>query len=195
MSFNVITISRDFGSGGRTVGNKLAEALGIPCYDSEIVDKIAENSEFSKEYLDKKTDENNIGFFSNIFKSNYYYESSEEDIIFAIQSKVIKQLAEKPCVIVGRCSDYILKDRNDVFNVFIYADDEARKKRIIKQYGENEKLPERRLRDKDKQRAAYYRYFTDKQWGDPRNYDICLNSAKLGINGCVEILLKAINDK
>ena len=189
MDVNIITISREFGSGGRTVGKALAEKLGIPCYDSEIIEKVAEKSGFDKEYIADKGEYVRNTPLSGLFRSNYNYQSSNEDIIWSIQAKIINELADEgPCVIVGRCADYILKDRDDVFKAFIYSDIESRKKRIVEVYGESKDSPEKRIRDKDKRRASYYQIFTDMKWGDARNYDLSLNSGKIGIDGCVDIL-------
>lgn len=195
MGINIITISREFGSGGRTIGKALADKLGVPCYDSEIMEKVAEKSGFAKDYIADKGEYAPSGPFSGIFRNNYYYQASNEDIIWSVQSKIISELAEKPCVIVGRCADFILRDRDDVLKTFIYADKNFRAKRIVEIYGENDFAPEKRLKDKDKQRAAYYQYYTDMKWGDARHYDISLNSAYLGIDRCVDILFDLCKDK
>lgn len=189
MSYNIITISREFGSGGRTIGKALAEKLGIPCYDSEIIDKVAEKSGFTKEYIADKGEYIKPPHFAGVFHSNYYYQSSNEDIIKDIQTKTILDFAEQgPCVIVGRCADYILRNRDDVLKVFICSDKESRAKRIVEVYGEKEDSPEKRIKDKDKKREAYYRFYTDMTWGEAKNYDISLNSAVIGIDNCVDIL-------
>ena len=189
MSIRIITISREFGSGGRTIGKALAEKLGIPCLDSEIIDRVAEKSGFAKEYVADKGEYVGTVAFSSIFRSNAYYKYSNEDIIWDMQSKIILEQAEKgPCVIVGRCADYILRERDDVLKVFICADKQSRAKRIVEVYGEKEESPEKRLKDKDKRRTSYYHYYTDMKWGDARNYDIALNSASIGIDRCVDIL-------
>jgi len=189
MSIRIITISREFGSGGRTIGKELADRLSIPCYDSEIIEKVAEKSGFDKEYILKKSDNLRNTPLSGIFKSNYYYKSSDEDIIFDIQSKIIKDIAEKEsCVIVGRCADYILRDRDDILKVLICSDTTARIKRINEVYGQTNESTEKRIRDKDKRRTTYYQLFTDMKWGDARNYDLSLNSGKLGLKRCVDIL-------
>lgn len=189
MGYDIITVSRQFGSGGRTVGKALAEKLGVPCYDSEIIEQVAAKSGFDKEYIAKKSESIHNSKLSGLFRSNYYYKSSDEDIIWAIQSKTIREIAEKgPCVIVGGCADYILRDSESIFKAFICADMESRAERIVEFYGEREETPEKRLKDKDKRRASYYQLFTDMKWGDARNYDICLNSGSLGIDRCVDIL-------
>ena len=121
--------------------------------------------------------------------ANRAYAPNNEDIVWKTQCKVIAELAEKgPCVIVGRCADYVLRDKADCLKVFIHADKMLRAERIINVYGERETSIEQRLKDKDKRRAAYHRFYTDKKWGDARNYDVCLDSGVLGIGKCVEII-------
>ncbi len=191
MSNKIITISREFGSAGRTIGKNVAEKLGIPCYDSEIVQQVAIKSGILAEHIaDRGEDLSASGKFSSIFTLyNLYSNMSKDDIIWHAQVKVINELAEKgPCVIVGRCSDYILRERKDLVRVFIYSDMETRAERIVSVYGEKTDSPEKRLRDKDKKRAAYYKQYTEMEWGDPKHYDLCLNSGKLGIDKCVEII-------
>lgn len=186
----VITISREFGSGGRTIGRQVAEKLGIPCYDAELLDKIAEESGFAKEYI-AESGEYAFGtnWLSQALVARDLNGHSFQDDLWMIQQKIIRELAEKEsCVIVGRCADYILKDHAECLRVFIHADLESRAKRIVEQYGERSESPKKRLKDKDKRRAAYYQLYTDMKWGVARNYDITLNSGALGIQKCVEIL-------
>ena len=186
----IITISREFGSGGRTIGRQVAERLGIPCYDAELIDKIAEEIGFAKEYIVEHS-EYALGtnWFAQAVRTRDFNGHSFQDDLYAIQRKVIMELAEKEsCVIVGRCADYILKDTPDCLRVFIHSDMESRAKRIVEQYGERNDSPEKRLRDKDKRRAAYYQFYTDMKWGNVHNYHITLNSGELGIDKCVDIL-------
>lgn len=193
MSIHIITISREFGSGGRTVGRLLAEKLGIPCLDSEIIDEVASRSGFDKEYIEDKGEYARSSALTNIFRNNYYFQSSNEDIIRTMQEKIILEYAEKGnCVIVGRCADYILRERDDVMRVFVCADKEYRLKRIVEVYGDNGQSPEKRLKDKDKRRAAYYQCYTDMDWGDARNYDISLNTATVGIERAADILYSIV---
>ncbi|MEE1161680.1 MAG: cytidylate kinase-like family protein [Acutalibacteraceae bacterium] len=198
MAKNVITISRQFGSGGRTVGRRLAERLGVPFYDKELVNQVADETGFDVSFIEEN------GEFSPS-KSIFSFAMSQgipimqnglsmSDFIFCVQRQVILKLAEQPCVIVGRGADYVLRDREDCFNVFIHADVQSRAERIVKLYGESEKRPEQRLADKDKKRKIYYKHYTDREWGDAKNYDICLNSGKIGIDKCVELILDAIKD-
>ena len=190
MSNRIITISREFGSGGRTIGRKVAEKLGIPCYDAELVQKIAEESGYAEAYVREEGEETAGGWLSTIL-SDRTNGLTNQDKIWNIQSKVITELAEQgPCVIVGRCADYILREKADLLTVFIHASMEKRAERIVKEYGEREETPEQRLKDKDKRRAAYHRFYTDMKWGQAQNYDICLDSGELGLDKCVDILVQ-----
>jgi cytidylate kinase len=188
----IITISREFGSGGRTIGRQTAMRLNIPCYDAELIEKIAQESGFSKDYIQEQGEYAASGnWLANAFSGRDRNGHSYQDDLWAIQQKVILELAAKgPCVIVGRCADYILRDQADCLRVFIHADMAARAKRIVEQYGERTDSPEQRLRDKDKRRAAYYQIYTDTKWGDVGNYDITLNSGVLGIDKCAELLVE-----
>lgn len=197
MKNKVIAISREFGSAGRTVGKLTAEMLGIPCYDQDLIQKIAEESGFCKEVIEEKGEYATHGnWFSGAWGTRDYYGHSIQDDIWFAQRKVILELAEKgPCVIVGRCADYILQNTADCIKVFIHADTKTRAERIVKQYGESDQAPERRLRDKDKRRAAYYQLYTDKKWGDVKNYDIALSTSSIGIEKCAEIIADLYNSK
>ena len=190
MSNRIITISREFGSGGRTIGKQLSAKLGIPCYDSELLEKIAEQSGFAKEYVAEHGEyAAGSNWLSQAFSGRDYQGHSYQDDLWAIQQKIITELAEQEsCVIVGRCADYILKDKANCLRVFIHSDMKNRSKRIVEQYGECSDSPEKRLRDKDKRRAAYYQFYTDMKWGNVHNYHITLNSGELGIDKCVDIL-------
>ncbi len=190
MKNRIITISREFGSGGRTIGKMTAEKLGIPCYDAELIEKIAEESGFSKEYVADR-DEYAVGkgLLSHAFADRDFYGHSYQDELWTVQRRVILELAQKgSCVIVGRCADYILRGQADCLQVFIHSDMESRAKRIVEQYGEREDSPEKRLKDKDKRRAAYYNFYTDMKWGDVHNYHLSLNSGALGIHACAETI-------
>ena len=188
MKNRVITISREFGSGGRTIGKSVATQLGIPCYDSELIHKIASESGFTENYI-KDAGEYAPGGFLTSSLSIRAFGPTNEDYLWNVQYKIITDLAEKEsCVIVGRCADYILREKADCLRVFIHASMEYRSERIVKVYGEREESPEQRLRDKDKRRAAYHRFYTDMKWGDARNYHVCLDSGELGIEKCAEII-------
>ena len=190
MENRIITISREFGSGGRTIGKMVAEKLGIPCYDAEIIQKMADETGFAPDYV-KEAGEYSPGSFLSAAFSNRMFGPTNEDILWQHQYRVITELAEKgPCVIVGRCADYILEDKADCLKVFIHADLEFRAKRIVEVYGERAESPEERIKDKDKRRAAYHRFYTNMKWGYAQNYDLTLNSGVLGIENCVDIITK-----
>lgn len=188
MKNRIITISREFGSGGRTIGRKLAENLGIPCYDRELIQKIALESGFDENYIKDAGEYAPGGFLSSAF-SNRAFGPTNEDYLWEIQYKIITDIAQREsCVIVGRCADYILRDKADCLKVFIHASMDYRAERIVKVYGEQEKSAEQRLKDKDKRRASYHRFYTNMKWGYAPNYHITLDSGVLGIDKCVEIL-------
>lgn len=188
MKNRIITISREFGSGGRTIGRRVAEALGIPCYDSELLQEIALKSGFDEQYIEEAGEHMSKGFLSSAF-SNRSFGPTNEDYLWQIQCSLITEIAEKgSCVIVGRCADYVLQNKADCLKVFIHADMQFRADRIVTIYGERDETPEQRIRDKDKRRAAYHRFYTDMKWGDAKNYHITLNSGIIGIDRCVEII-------
>ncbi len=190
MSSRIVTIGREFGSGGRTIGRLLAQRRGVPCYDREILEEISEKSGFAKQYIEELGEYSQIGFLGGLFTNRFYDQGqSNEDLIWLYQRQMIQELAQREsCVIVGRCADYILKDREDVLRVFLHADMDYRARRIVEVYGEREAAPEHRLREKDRRRAAYYHFYTDMRWGDARNYHVSLDVSKLGIERCVELL-------
>ena len=194
----IITISREFGSGGRTIGRRVAEELGIPFYDKEIVDQIALESGFAPNFIEEHG-EHAPG------RSRFSYAFAPQGVpgvlnglstavfLWNIQCGVILQLAEKgPCVIVGRNSDYILKDRADVLDVYIHAEPEFKAERIVRLYGESEKSPQQRLAEKDKRRRINYEHYTGRTWGAAQNYEMCLCSSMLGIEQCVKIIVEAV---
>ena len=188
MSNRVITISREFGSGGRTIGKKVAEKLEIPCFDAELIQKIAKESGFAEAYIKEEGEYTSGGWLSAAL-TNRTMGLTNQDRLWSIQQDIIQRLAgEGPCVIVGRCADYILRDQADCLRVFIHASMEHRAERIVKEYGERDETPQQRLKDKDKRRAAYYRFYTDMKWGQAQNYHLCLDSGVLGIEKCVSII-------
>jgi len=186
----IITISREFGSGGRTVGRLVADKLGYRFYDKELIEKVAEETGFSKAYIRQRGEYSpSASAFSYSFMGRSHDGLSTDDYLFSVQRKVILQLAEEGnCVIVGRCADYILRNRDDVLNVFVHAPKKWRANRIVEVYGANKYRPERRLEDKDKKRRVNYKYYTDREWGDYENYDLSLNTAAIGIEKCAEII-------
>lgn len=188
MKNRILTISREFGSGGRTIGKTAAARLGIPCYDRELLQQIAKESGFAESYVQEAGEYAPGGFLVSAFSHNAAGPNNA-DYLWEIQYRLIVELAQKgPCVIVGRCADFILRDLADLLRVFIHADLAFRAERIIREYGEREASAQQRLRDKDKRRAAYHRFYTDMKWGHAQNYDLTLNSGTLGIDRCVEIL-------
>lgn len=190
MSNRIITISREFGSGGRTVGRQAAARLGIPCYDQELIEKLAAESGFAKDFIiEKGEDAPYSGWLANAFTDRGAGGISSQDYLWVIQRKIILGLAAKEsCVIVGRCADYILRDTADCLKVFIHADMQKRAERIVTLYGESTQSPQKRLKDKDKRRSAYYHFYTDLTWGNVRNYHVALDSGVLGIDTCVKII-------
>ena len=197
---NIITISRQFGSGGHTVGKIVAEKLGIPFYDKELVDHIAVESGFAPKFVEEHG-EHSPGrtLLSYAFAPQgvpgVMNGLSTADFLWNIQCSAILQLAEKgPCVIVGRNSDYILKDRDDCFHVFIYADMDYRAERIVRLYGNSEKSPEARLQEKDKRRKVNYQHYTGRNWGAAENYDICINTATISEEKAADIIISLLSD-
>ncbi len=201
MEKKIITISREFGSGGRSIGRMVAEKLGIPFYDKELVEQIAMESGFAPQFVEEHGEHSpGKSFFSYAFAHQgvpgVMNGLSTADFLWNIQCNVILQLAEKgPCVIVGRNADYILKDRNDCMHAFIHADMAYRADRIVRLYGESEKSPETRLQEKDKRRRVNYQHYTGRSWGTAQNYDICLDSSTVGIDECVDIIVRLAQGK
>ena len=196
MTKKVITISRAFGSGGRTIGKEVAKRLNIPYYDKELVDKVAEESGFHADFIEEAGEYAPVtnSFLFNIAVSpnpmSMMNTMSMADQLFVCQTNVIRKLADEgPCVIIGRCADYILKDREDCLHVFIHADMESRAKRIVEKYGETKQTPKKRLTDKDNKRRVYYRHYTNRNWGEAQNYHISLNSGLIGVDKCVDYIV------
>ncbi len=197
MEKKIITVSRQFGSAGRSIGKKVAKELDIPYYDKELIKQVAEKTGFAPEFVE------NIGEYApskSIFAYALSFHTSQHgisgmngmsasDFLWVMQRQVILDLAEKgPCVIVGRCADYILREREDCLHTVIHAAKEKRAERIVRVYGESEKTPEARLDDKDGRRAVNYKHFTGRDWGRCENYHLALDSGALGIDTCVELI-------
>lgn len=203
----IITIGRQYGSGGRAIGKKLAEVLGFTFYNREIIELAAKKSGMSEEAFEKVDETAASSLLYSIATGAYMfgnYVSPQVDLplndkLFIIQSEIIKNIASKEsCVIVGRCADYILKDRKDVINVFIHADKESRKSRAINEYNIDPNKVEGYLNKIDKKRSTYYNYYTGEKWGSSKNYHLCLDSGLLGEEGCVhmiEAFIKEISNK
>ena len=191
MHYPVITISREYGSGGRAIGERLAKELGVPFYDKELIFMAAKESGLSEEYIKKTEQMKSTSFLYGLYMSAQQLPMNDQ--IFLVQSKIIRQVAQEgPCVIVGRCADYILRDRKDCLHVFICSDMASRARRIVERYGQTQKAPEKRLAEKDQKRKVYYKNYTGRVWGQAQNYDICLNSGLAGVEGCLEAALTYI---
>lgn len=196
----IITISRQYGSGGREVGQKLAERLGYDYYDKEIIEQVHKDTGFSKEFIEKQGEYSpSSSFFTYAFIGRDANGVSMNDYLWNAQREIILKIAEsdKPCVIVGRCADYILAERADVLNVFVYAENEFKVKRIleVEEYGEAKEAPEKKLKAMDKKRKINYEYYTDRTWGKCSNYDLALNTGRIGIDKCVDILEDLVKGK
>lgn len=196
MDKKIITISREFGSGGRTIGKMVAETLHVPYYDKELVKRVATETGFDELFIETAGEDAPVknrlayAFSTGGGMQGAMNGLSADDFLWVIQRKVILELAEKePCVIVGRCADYILREREDCFHVFIHASLPARASRIVKVYGETEKSPEKRLEEKDKRRKLYYHRHTGQEWGMSQNYQLTLDSGTIGIEKCVEAII------
>ena len=202
MEKKIITISRQFGSGGRSIGKAVAERLSIPYYDKELIKQVAEKTGFDPEFIEEKGEyapgKTFLSYLSTSFgmPGGMMGGMSAMDFLWVMQRQVILDLAEKgPCVIVGRCSDYILKDRTDCLHVFIHASEEYRAERIVRLYGKTEKNPEARLADKDGRRSVNYKHFTGRDWGACQNYHLCLDSSALGSDQCVVLIVALAEGK
>lgn len=186
MANRVITITRQYGSGGREVGQKLADAMGVEFYDNKLLEVAAGNSGIHKSHFEEN-DEKRSNSFLYLLSTTYGQGGVPfDDALFFAQLEAIRKIAsEESCVIIGRCADYALRDFTKVLNVFISAPLELRVKRAIEVYNIAEKHAEDYVKRIDKQRTSYYNYYTDKRWGQPQNYQICLDSSALGIDGTV----------
>lgn len=199
----IITIGRQYGSGGKEIGRKLAEYFGIPFYDKKLLTIAAKESGICEEMFESYDEKPTSSFLYSLVMDPYSlgYNSGNFEMplnqkVFLAAFDTIKKLADQgPCVIVGRCADYALKDRDDLLNIFIQAPIEFKHNRIHDEYG----IPEEKIKSHsiqmDKQRASYYNYYTSRKWGDARSYDLCIDSSTLGIDGTVELIKKAVELK
>ena len=200
MKKRVITISREFGSGGRSIGKLVAEKLGIAFYDQKLIEKAVEETGFSHEFIQEAGEyaSSTSKLLFNMSLASSYPSigvPSNYDKIYVAQNNIIRSLAEEaPCVIVGRCADYILRDRADCLNVFVHADKEFRKKHVLENYGElKEKSIEKRLEEKDKKRQLYYKHYTGKTWGEAQNYHISVDVGVVGIERAANWIVELFN--
>ncbi len=194
---SIITVGRQYGSGGRYVARLLAEKLEIPYYDKELLAEVSKDSGICKDLLEEHDEKNSRSFLFSMMSgtqpigdsSSMYMDMPLNHRIFLAQFDTIRRIAsEGPCVIVGRCADYVLRDQENVLNVFIKANRDERIRRIVGIYGIDPLKAEERLKKADKQRAAYYNYYATGTWGDVNNYDLCLDTGALGISGAVELI-------
>lgn len=195
MSRKIITISREFGSGGRYIGKLLAEKLGISFYDKDIILKTAEETGLSKKFIEQQGEHSPLkNMFAYAFVGRDSTGASMDDYVFNAQRKIILQLAEKEdCVIVGRCADVILKDVEGCVNIFIHGEKKEKIERIKKLYEKSDEEAVKLMKEMDKKRAINYKYNTDKEWGRAKNYTMCLNSSALGYEKCVEMIAHLYN--
>ena len=195
----IITIGRELGSGGRTIGKMVANRLGIPYYDRELIDKAAENSGLATQYVESSEQRITNSFLYNLAMGTSYgygilQNANRQTLplseqIYEAQREVVTKFANQGrCVIVGRCADQILADREEVFRVFIYADMDKRIERGIQEYGMAKQTAWKEIENSDKERSRHYNVFTDKTWGDRHNYDLLLNSSKLDYENCVKVI-------
>ena len=189
----IVTIAREFGSGGRYIGKLAAEKLGYKFYDKELIMLMSKESGLSDEFIEEAGEKITNSMLFNVAMGRVYLNPGYNntlmplsDKLFVVQSNIIKRIAEEgPCVIVGRCADYILKERDDCLNVFIHCPDEQKAERATKIYNMPEKNIEKEIKRRNKARSNYY---TGLDWGSPSNYDIVLNSGSLGADMCADII-------
>lgn len=200
MSNKIYTIGREFGSGGKAIGEKLAERLGIKLYDKELLQQAAKDSGFCEEIFENHDEKPTNSFLYSLVMDTYsvsgysaapFLDMPLNHKVFLAQFETIKKIAEtESCVIVGRCADYALADNPDCINIFIHADMDIRVRNICKSLNVTENKARDIINKTDKQRASYYNYYTSKKWGDSKSYNLSLDAGKLGIDNCVEMILK-----
>ena len=201
MSRVIITIARQYGSGGREIGQKLAKTFNIPFYDKELIALAAKESGMNEEMFEKADERASSSLLYSLIIGNYTFgrhispinDMPVNDMLFLIQTDIIKKLAKTgPCVIVGRCADYVLRDEKNIFNVFIHMDKLNRMDRVVQEYNVEPEKAADYLVKKDKQRANYYNFYTNKKWDDFENYHLTLDSAATRIDGAVEVIKTAV---
>lgn len=189
----VITISRQYGSGGHAVGELVAKKLGVDFYDSELIALTAEQSGFTKEYVEEHEQKLSNSLLYKLYRQNYAYVNEEvppQDMLFMVQTRVIRDIAAKgSCVIVGRCADYILKGHPNSFNVFVHADTEFRKKRVVSEYGIDPDHAEREMEKRDRARRNYNEHYSGRKWADLNNYDLTVDTSLFGIEATAGIII------
>ena len=196
MAGQVITIGRQCGSGGHTIGEQVAKILGVPFYDRELIEMTAQESGFGKEFVEEQGEHRNSSMLYNLVKNLSYSRTmpsgnSEylQDEIFFVQRKIITELAEKePCVIVGRCADSILKETGNSLNIYIHAEKAFKAKHLMERNHVSYDEAVREMERLDKRRASHYKYYADQVWGLAENYHLCLDSSLIGIEKCVSVI-------
>lgn len=189
MSANIITITREFGSGGRTIGKLVAQEMGYTFYDWNLVEKIARSSGFASEFIEANGEEQDR-LATMLTSSSFGFNLNEK--LFEAQSRVILELARKGnCVFVGRCADYLLRKEPNVLSCFIFADEESRKQRVVQEYGESNVPIDRRIKDKDRRRKAHYQYFTSRKWGKAFYYDLSIDTSRIELEDAAAMIILA----
>lgn len=189
----IITIAREYGSGGRYIGKLIAEKLKIKLYDKEFISKLAEETGLSAKYIENSEQKRSA---LETLNNGYYSGLSNSDELFISESELIKKIAdEDSCVIVGRCADFILKDKKDVIKIFVYSDMKGKVNRAVNIYGLDENNAEKEINRINKLRANHYKYYTEKEWKNPENYDICINSDGIGVEKAAELICEMVNKK
>lgn len=193
----VITISREFGSGGHEIGELVAKELGISFYDKELIEMTAHQSGFTKDYIEQHEQKLANSLLYDLYEQEYAYVNEKKpplDALFLVQSKIIREISEKePCVIVGRCANFVLKDMPGCLNVFIHAEDEFRKKRVEEQFGIDPEQTDKIIERMDRERSNYCWHYTGKVWSDSANYHLTLDSSRLGIQESVRMITEALD--
>ncbi len=192
----IISIGRQHGSGGREIARLLARELGIKCYDKEIVDEAAKHSDFSRDLINAYDEKRMSAFMLHAggyglnenFRLNMQVVSAQFDAIREIASK-------GDCIFVGRCADYILRERSDLVSVFILGDMDERLKCLARRQGLDEAAARKKIKEVDKDRSSFYKYYSDQVWGDAQNYDLCINSSRLGVEGTVKVIMDYIKTR
>lgn len=198
MSNRIITIEREYASGGREIGQMIAQQLGIPFYNREILEMASERCGVSVDYLASAEEAAPKSFLYTLMLSSNPTRSIQENLplsdkVYIVETNIIKELAEKSdCVIVGRCASYILREASNLFSAFIYADQESRIKRAVEQYGVDPRRADSVLKKSDRRRETFYSINTGGNWYDKENYTLCLNSGALGIELCTELIVDAL---
>lgn len=199
----IVTISRQFGSAGREIGQLLAEQLNIPYYDKNLLSRVAKESGFCEEIIQHQDERPTSSFLYNLvmdtysfgYNSSHYVDMPISQKIFLAQFDTIKKIADEgPCVIVGRCADYALADYDNCLSLFVYANEEDKIKHIMTNHNVTETEAKNMMIKQDKQRQSYYNYYTSKKWGRADSYDICINSSILGIEGSVTLIKQFVQD-